>query len=205
MTEVLAFSRVLNVMDQKGSSRLDPLSFMEMLVWFLYKLVEASRIWQPQSFKPGRQYEEVASLGMLAFMTTLLPEYARAPNHTSYPLLCRRLKIAIQNLHTTQTLEENRQSSLLLLWVLFIGGVTVMKGKELLELVPLILETSNRLQMHDWSVVQDELCRFPWIRALHDGPGLTLWECSRQQSIRTSAATVTGRLLIAAENPRNAL
>lgn len=182
MLEGVSFSKVLDTIDQKGSSRLDPLGFMETIIWLLYRLLEAARLGQPRSSAPEGQYEGVANLGMLAFMTTLLPEYGRAPDRSNYPLLCRHLKSAIQDFHFTSTMdsEENREPWLLLLWALFMGGITVIKGIELLELSPLIIEASSRLQLHSWPAVQDQLRRFPWIGTLHDRPGLTLWEKSRQ-------------------------
>lgn len=181
MLEVVSFSRVLNTIGQKGSSRLDPLGFMEIMIWIFYHLLEAARLGQPRSSKPEGQFEEVANLGMLAFMTTLLPEYGRAPDYSSYLFLCRRLKSAIQDLHSISTLEEDREEYWpLLLWALFIGGVTVIKGSELLELSPWILEASSRLQLYSWPAVHDQLCRFPWIRTLHDSPGLALWKVSQQ-------------------------
>lgn len=150
------------------------------MIWLLYHLVEAAQLGQPRSSIPEEQCEVVANLGMLAFMTTLLPEYGRAPDRSNYPLLCRRLKSSIQDLHFTSTLEENRESWLLLLWALFMGGMTAIKGNELLELSPLILEASSQLQLHSWPAVQDQLRRFPWIGTMHDRPGLTLWEISQQ-------------------------
>lgn len=180
MLEVVSFSKVLDTIEQKGSSRLDPLGFMEIMIWLLYHLVEAAQLGQPRSSIPGGQYERVANLGMLAFMTTLLPEYGRAPDRSNYPLLCCRLKSSIQDLHLTSTLEENRESWLLLLWALFMGSITAIKGNELLELSPVILEACSRLQLRSWPAVQDQLCRFPWIGTLHNRPGLTLWEISQQ-------------------------
>lgn len=182
MLEVVCFSGVLNTIGQKGSPRLDPLGFMEIMIWILYHLLEASRLGQPRSSIPEGQFEEVANLGMLAFMTTLLPEYGRAPDHSSYPLLCRRLKVAIQDLHSISTLEEDREEYwVLMLWALFMGGVTVIRGNELLELSPWILEASSRLQLYTWPAVNDKLCQFSWIRTLHDSPGLALWKVSQQQ------------------------
>lgn len=182
MLEVVCFSRVLNTIGQKGSPRLDPLGFMEIMIWIFYHLLEASRLGQLRSSIPEGQLEEVANLSMLAFMTTLLPEYGRAPDHSSYPLLCRRLKSAIQDLHSTCTLEENREESwLMLLWAMFMGSITVITGSELLELSPWILQASSRLQLYTWPAVHDKLCQFPWIRTLHDSPGLALWKDSQQQ------------------------
>ncbi|KAI3392381.1 hypothetical protein diail_5769 [Diaporthe ilicicola] len=206
MPEALAFSNVLNSMGRRGKARLDALRFMEMLIWLLYRLVEAVPLGQPRSpcdlTEPGEQYGEVFHLAMLAFMTTLLPEYGSLPDSdsSSHPLLlCCRLKSAIQNLHiTSRALEENGDLSLLLLWTLFISGVSVMKmGAELQRLWPLIRETSTRLQLRDWPAVRDQLYRFPWLPALHDRPGYALWELSQQRSEAPSSASSDDSLVIA--------
>ncbi|KAL1878296.1 hypothetical protein Daus18300_002214, partial [Diaporthe australafricana] len=193
MLDAVAFSGVLNNIGLKGSARLDPLRFMEMTILLLYRLVEAVPLGQPRSpcdlTKSEEQHGEVVNLAMLAFMTTLLPEYGRAPDCSSHPLLCCRLKSAIRDLHFIYSPEENSDLSLLLLWALFIGGVSVMKGKELREISPLIFETSTRLGLCDWPAIHEKLCLFRWIRASHDRPGFALWEISQQRSSGTSPAS----------------
>lgn len=182
MLSVISFASLLNSRERKGQRKLDPLSYTEMLVWLLYRLVEVSPLGQ-QHCMSGRPYFDAAHLAMLAFMTTLLPKYAR---DDSSHLLADHLERAIQDLHVTSADTQDSWLSLHL-WTLFIGGVSVLRRKDHRRL---ILETCERLNLHDWPDVRRQLCEFPWIYTLHDGPGQYLWENAQRRSF---------------ENPRESL
>lgn len=175
---VISFASLLNGRDKEGQTKLDPLSYTEMLVLLLYRLIEVAPLGQPHSALGG-PYDDVASLAMLAFMTTLLPKYTR---DDSSHLLSNRLESAIQDLHVTSA--ENQDSDfLLLLWALFIGGISFLKRKDHRWL---ILETCERLGLHDWPAVFRNLCGFPWIHTLHDVPARRLWEDAQRMTTETS-------------------
>ena len=174
MLSVVSFASLLNGRESEGRTKLDPLSYTEMLVWLLYRLLEVSPMGQPQSMSGGL-YVDVAHLAMLAFMTTLLPKYGR---DDSSHLLADRLDRAIQELHVTSADIQVSDFSLLL-WTLFIGGVSILKRK---DHRCLILETCKRLELHDWLAVRHQLCGFPWIYTLHDLPGQCLWEDAQRRS-----------------------
>ena len=175
MLSVVSFASLLNSREREGRTKLDPLSYMETLVLLLYRLIEFAPLGQPRSMSGG-PYDDVAHLGMLAFMTTLLPEYGR--EESSHPLLSDRLESAIQDLHVTFAGTQDSGFSLLL-WILFIGGISVLKGKDHRWL---ILETCERLDLYDWPAVRRQLCGFPWIYSLHDTPGRYLWENTQRRS-----------------------
>ncbi|MCJ1269498.1 hypothetical protein MMC22_009390 [Lobaria immixta] len=168
MLQVVNFASLLNGREREGQMKLDALSYTETLVSLLYRLLEVAPLGQPRSMSGGL-YDDVAHLAMLAFMTTLLPEYSH--NYSSH-LLSDRLESAIQDLHVT-SLDTQDSGFSLLLWTLFIGGVSVLKYKDHRYL---ILETCKRLNLHDWPAVHRRLCGFPWIHTLHDAPGRCLWE-----------------------------
>ena len=174
MLSVVSFASLLNGSEREGRTKLDPLSYTETLVWLLYRLVEVSPLGQPHSMSRGL-YVDVAHLAMLAFMTTLLPKYGR---DDSSHLLADRLKRAIQDLYISSADAQDSGFSLLL-WTLFIGGVSVLKRK---DHWCLILETCERLELHDWPAVRRQLCEFPWIYTLHDLPGRCLWEDAQRRS-----------------------
>ena len=178
MLGVIGFASLLNGREREGRTKLDPLNYTETLVWLLYRLVEISPLGQPHSLSGGL-YVDVAHLAMLAFMTTLLPKYGR---DDSSHLLTDRLERAIQDLHVTSADTQASELSLLL-WTLFIGGVSVLKCK---DHRCLILETCERLELHDWPAVRCQLCRFPWIYTLHDLPGRSLWEDAQCRSTNVS-------------------
>lgn len=178
MLSVVSFASLLNGREREGRTKLDPLSYTETIVSLLYRLIEVAPLGQPRSMSAGL-YDDVAHLAMLAFMTTLLPEYGR---DDSKHLLSGRLESAIQDLYVTATDTQDSRFSLLL-WTLFIGGVSILKRKDHHWL---ILETCERLDLHDWPAVRRQLCGFPWIHALHDVPGRCLWEDAQRRSIEIS-------------------
>ena len=130
---VVSFASLLNSGEKEGRTKLDPLSYTETLVWLLYRLVEISPLGQPHSMSGGL-YFDMAHLAMLAFMTTLLPKYG---HDDSSNLLADRLERVIQDVHVTSADIQDSWLSLLL-WTLFIGGVSILRSKDHLSL---ILET----------------------------------------------------------------
>ena len=178
MLSVVSFASLLNGKEREGRTKLDPLSYTETVVSLLYRLIEFAPLGQPRSMSGG-PYDDVAHLAMLAFMTTLLPEYCR---DDSSHLLSDRLESAVQDLHVTATDTQDSRFSLLL-WTLFIGGVSVLKRKDHRWL---ILETCERLDLYDWPAVRRQLCRSPWIHTLHDIPGRRLWENAQRRSTEIS-------------------
>ena len=178
MLNVISFASILNGRNREGRTKLDPLSYTEMLISILYRLIEIAPLGQPCSMSRGF-YDDVTHLAMLAFMTTLLPKYA---SDDSCHLLSGRLESAIQDLHVTCA-DAQDSGLLLLLWALFIGGVSFLKCKDHQWL---ILETCDRLDLHDWPAVRGQLCGFPWIHTLHDIPGRCLWEDAQRMSTKNS-------------------
>ena len=178
MLDVASFASLLNGREREGRTKLDPLSYTELLVWLLYRLIEVAPLGQKRCISAGL-YDDVAHLAMLAFMTTLLPKYGR---DDSSHLLSERLDSAVQDLDVTSADHQDSELSLLL-WTLFIGGVSVLRHKDHWRL---ILEICERLDLYDWPAVQGQLCEFPWIHTLHDAPGQCLWEDARRRSTETS-------------------
>lgn len=110
-------------------------------------------------------------------MTTFLPEYGRAHDRSSYPLLHKHLERATGDTAFIDSVSElNDSAPLFLLWTLFMTEITVWKNKERTELLPLIMEISRRLGLRDWAAVRQELCLLPWIHVVHDAPGYKLWQ-----------------------------
>lgn len=167
MRDLFSFSVVLNEAESCQKPKLDPLDYTETLLSLLYRLVEAS----PP--KQNSLYDNGTYLAILAFMTTLLPEYTH--DGPGYPLLSDRLGDAVQTL-CAAALESSPSGAPLLLWILFISGVTVLNLKGRQWLSPLIADTCERLKLDNWAAIRQRLSQFPWVFALHDAPGHRLWE-----------------------------
>ncbi|KAF4210731.1 hypothetical protein CNMCM8980_005897 [Aspergillus fumigatiaffinis] len=184
MLDLFSFSRLLNEVERRQRLKYDPLDYTETLVSLLYRLSDVSQ----GSTKARGRYGDVTYLAMLAFMTTLLPEYTR--DGSSCPLLSDRLGSAVQDLCITAS-ESSDFDSPLLLWIFFISGISVLKIKDYRWLPPLIADACEKLELDNWAVIQRQLSQFPWIFALHEAPGHRLWEDvrlgSRETSLRESS------------------
>lgn len=180
MVDVLGFARLLNYKENENKSKLDPFTFMEILLSLLYRLVEMTPFGHPKAEFACTMVsadDEIAHLGMLAFMTTFLPEYGRAHDRSSYPLLHKHLERATGDMAFIDSVSElNDSAPLLLLWTLFMTEITVRKNRESTELSPFIIKISRRLGLRDWAAVRQELCLLPWIHVVHDAPGYKLWQ-----------------------------
>ena len=178
MMTMMNFASLLNSNERDSATRLDPLIYTETIVWLLYRLIEISPLDQHCSAS-GNVYDQLACFTMLAFMTTLLPEYGR--DDTSYPLLSRKLENTIQNLNITSVYTQHSELTLLL-WSLLVSGISVLKSTDYRWL---IMEICKRLDLHDWLAVRRQLCRFPWILTVHDISGHGLWNDAHQWSTRS--------------------
>lgn len=177
MLSVASFGTHLNDRETEGRLKLDPLTYMETLVSLLYRLIAVAPLGQQLPISEGL-YDDMIHLTMLAFMTTLLPEYG---GDCSSPLLSDRLESVFHNGGILNS------GSPLLLWALFIGGISVLKRK---DHRCLILETCERLGLQDWPAVHRQLSRFPWINAVHNVPGRRLWKDAKRRTPEISQTSL---------------
>lgn len=176
MFDINNFAHILNSKESEGEAKLDPLYYTEMLISLLYRLLDVAPLGIPWSIS-GEWPDDVAHLAMLAFMTTLLPEYGH--DHSSYPLISDCLERAIRQTYSASPDIQDGGLSLLL-WAMFISGISVLKREAHQWLLLKISETSNKLGLYDWPAVSRRICVFPWVHKLHGGPGQSLWEHSQR-------------------------
>lgn len=169
MLDLLSFSRLLSEVERTQRPKLDPLDYTETLLSFLYRLVEVLPLGQGDNKHSGL-YGDVIYFAMLAFMTTLLPEYTR--DGSRCPFLSDCVGSAIQDLYISAAAESDPS---LFLWILFISGISVLNLKDHHWLSPLIAHTCERLELDSWTAIQQQLSQFPWIFTFHEAPGCRLW------------------------------
>ncbi|KAJ5767045.1 uncharacterized protein N7511_004661 [Penicillium nucicola] len=172
MLDLLNFANLLNAIEKRPESKLDPLDYTETLLSLLYRLVDVS-IPTETPTNPEGLHENVKYLAMLSFMTTLLPEFTSdGPN---FPLLSERLKKAIQDL-CIMTSEGADYNSPLMLWTFFMSAISTSNSKDHHWLSNSIATHCRRLGLNNWTAIQQQLCQFPWIFSLHEAPGRRFWE-----------------------------
>ncbi|KAK2591971.1 hypothetical protein QQS21_010343 [Conoideocrella luteorostrata] len=186
MLDVIDFSSLLNDKGREGQVKLSPLDYLESLLSLQYRLLAEAPLSQQPLDLSGDFYCHVAYLAMMAFMTTLLPEYRR--DDSAYSLLASRLETAIHYFDIRLAGSSDSDFSLVL-WVLFIGGISVLKYKDRQRVSHLIVATSKRLNLVGWSEICLRLCEFPWIHGLHGDLGRRLWEDAQHGSSNKYLAT----------------
>ncbi|KAF6817369.1 hypothetical protein CPLU01_13615 [Colletotrichum plurivorum] len=177
MLDLIVFAGILNDKAKNARSKLNPLDYTETLTSLLYRLLEGDSFRQPLLASEEGLYGDVVRLAMLAFMTGLLPNYCRGNFGSS--LLCSRLADAVRKLHSTHADAGSGDVSLLL-WILFMSGISVLEVDDHSWLVPAIAEACDRTGLRDWAALHHHLGEFPWIYALHDAPAQCLWEEARR-------------------------
>ncbi|KAL3464470.1 hypothetical protein BJX64DRAFT_91342 [Aspergillus heterothallicus] len=172
MLHLLNFSALLNGAEMERIPKLDPLDFTETLIWLVYFLLESMSLLKA-SAPLGAECSTLPHLAMLAFMTTLLPEYTREGYGSS--LLAKRIEVALENIHTTPPELWDLEPTFLL-WILVITTISVCDSRDQVCVRGLIVATCERLRLDDWTAVNKQLTLFPWIYALHNAPARQLWE-----------------------------
>lgn len=166
MLDLVVFATILN--DCSDATKVSPWDYTETTTSLIYRLLD-----EELSCQARGDQDDLARLAMLAFMTTFLPQYCR--NNFSCTPLGSRLLVAI-HLSETRALEDELP---LLLWAIFMGSMSVLKGHDDGWWLGAIRNISQRLGLLEWPSVRDQLTVFPWIHSLHDHPGRSLWERSR--------------------------
>ncbi|KAF6832163.1 hypothetical protein CMUS01_07062 [Colletotrichum musicola] len=180
MLDLIVFAGILNDKAKNARSKLNPLDYTETLTSLLYRLLEGDPFRQPLLAPGEGLYSDAARLAMLGFMTGLLPNYCR--DNFGSSLLRTRLADAVRKVHSTHVDTGSGDVSLLL-WILFMSGISVLKSYDYGWLVSTIAEACDRAGLRDWVSVHRHLGGYPWIYVLHDGPARCLWEEARRVNL----------------------
>lgn len=145
---------------------LDASQFEEALISLAYRLLYLHPIGCEAT---GSITETAYHLGAVAVLWTVLFESGRL-HRSPYTLLAERLEDAVDALLAAGT-EENE----LLLWLLFISGISVLRPTDTGWLHGRIKCCIAVLGLGDWQCVREVLKMFPWINLIHDQPGERLF------------------------------
>nr|CAQ58441.1 putative leucin zipper protein [Sordaria macrospora] len=203
LSDVLSITTLLN--SPYLNFRFDPHTLQEFLVSVGCRLIRFRPLsyYQPQTQKGKRppppqtkqtRIESAIHLGLIALTTTLFLQFGRR-RFLRYELVrdCMTTLISDWDYHSTSpsNTSENPADSVekqTLLWLLHIGGISVLAGPEEQKwLAPKVQELA-------WGVmgvlegegtgthggcgmgVKEYLLRFPWVNSLHSEPGRAMWD-----------------------------
>ncbi|CCC06300.1 hypothetical protein SMACR_00517 [Sordaria macrospora] len=203
LSDVLSITTLLN--SPYLNFRFDPHTLQEFLVSVGCRLIRFRPLsyYQPQTQKGKRppppqtkqtRIESAIHLGLIALTTTLFLQFGRR-RFLRYELVrdCMTTLISDWDYHSTSpsNTSENPADSVekqTLLWLLHIGGISVLAGPEEQKwLAPKVQELAwGVMGVLEWEGtgthggcgmgVKEYLLRFPWVNSLHSEPGRAMWD-----------------------------
>lgn len=164
--DIQSFANLLNGVG--ADNKLDQLDFAQHVQHLLHRLLSFAPL---ATSRRLTRVENVLHLALVAAMVTLLHEYGR--QHSRYDLLSGRVREALQVFIPVGVWEEE-----LLLWVVFVTGISVLESQDDEWLLPMVQSRCRRLELRMWEQVQVKLSAFVWIHAMHDHSGKRLYEAA---------------------------
>lgn len=165
LIDVTELASQLNDASAKLRPKLNSYSFHDTLLLLGYRLVHISPLGGP---RPANRLQNVIHLALGGFIVTFL----RGLDHKiPYARLLSELTTsAAQN-----QFDNNQESQEILLWLLFVGGISVFGESDYAWLIPKINQTTRILGLFTWKDVTRKLAKFPWVNDVHDKSGQALW------------------------------
>lgn len=154
--------------------RIDPLVLQEFIVSVGYRLLKFQTISGPLR---GSRQESVVHIALTALITTLFLPIGRR-RLLQYRLVGQHLKDVVD-----AGLDE--QDPEVVLWLLFLGGISVVSDRDEGWLFTNIQHSVRRAGVQDWPDLHRRLIRFPWIMSLHDAEAEQLWHSSLRMGHRS--------------------
>lgn len=172
--DTLAMAQALN---NSEARKLDHIDFQATLVSLSYRLIDISPL-KPSSMITGS--DKATHLGLMAFLITLQFQFGRR-RLLCHELLATQLKAFLQ-----ATSIKVRNGSFTMLWLLFIGRISVFEEKEESWILPLMKQELNKTDIEDIVNLSERLQRFPWINKLYDEPSRQLYNRALKSSTNAS-------------------
>lgn len=162
--DVLFLASSLNNAMTGDSPKLGVFQLHQNIILLGYRLVKLKPLGLPLR---SSSLDNRVHLGLAAFLASFLQGWDGqiSPNH----LLSRSL---LASVHQHLSAEQNEQE--LSLWALFIGAVLPSSWNDSTWVLKTRV-TLKALGIDSWGDIRDILGKYPWVNAIHDPPGQTLW------------------------------
>ncbi|OTB00690.1 hypothetical protein M426DRAFT_267228 [Hypoxylon sp. CI-4A] len=167
LVDIAGFASFLNK-DAGDDVKINGHTYHEALLLLGYRLFRQSPL---KESRYSSTFEGILHLGLAIFISTFLLSH----NH-EYPDLpvLRELTLVLAQ----EDFGEDNAKEEVLLWVLFLGGISLFKGNLDGWLIQRTVQSTKRLGLQSW----DDVCQvfskstLPWVRTLHDSSGRYLWD-----------------------------
>lgn len=148
------------------NTRLNYFTFAELVHSICYRLSRFQPLHQPSSLS---DLEDVYHIGLTLFMITLFMQF----DHHQRLLKCDAVFSRLRRILYRDLAELDDD---LVLWILFMGGIWITDGPDDSWLHWKIRKTTLSMGIDSWTEIYSVICAFPWIKNLHNEPGIALWE-----------------------------
>lgn len=155
--------------DSETLTKLNPTTFEDALISLAYRLLYLHPL---KGERPRSLIDNAYHLGSVTVLWTVL--FASGKHHRSpYTLLAEKISDAANEL-----VAAGMDGDPLLLWLLFVGGISVISPGKKSWHYPQINRCKSALCLDDWQSARDVLRKLPWISLLHDKPAEELWNAA---------------------------
>lgn len=142
---------------------LDILIFEEAVVSLCYRLLSYRNL---HNARYAINHESYVHLGLLLFSMTTFLQY-RGRQIIEFPALARCIYDVLRE-------ADRKCEPQVLLWLSMLAGMWI--ADERARLASIVRYAAASLGLISWNVALRILHKFPWLPALHEGPGRTLWD-----------------------------
>lgn len=167
LEDIKQMTTILNSISAR--TKLNPMHYSEAVFSHLHRLLHFAPLGTRRHLSA---LDDLVHLGLVAVMTTLMPEYGRHP--TSNDLLSNMYRCALSR-YTACVVTDPRT----LLWALFIASITVFRNDAQDWLCSMVSGLCANLNLLTWGEVEVILSQLPWIRDTYSAPAAKLWAKAR--------------------------
>ncbi|KAK6344639.1 hypothetical protein TWF718_006597 [Orbilia javanica] len=163
--DILCASKFINT-SKTTNQKIEPTMFQEILISAGYRLFHMHPLDMPRTVSGA---DNICHLALLAMIATML--IRKGHSRLSYPFLAGLFHEALVETAGEQEIEDG-----LLLWVLFMAGISVFNVKDDNWLSLKLRSCISDMKLDSWEGTKIILGNYPWIDYFHDDPGLELWD-----------------------------
>ena len=162
--DLMSFCHFLNSLS--NPPKLVPSDFEDALISLSYRLLYLHPLGYGAALDP---VSNAYHLGSVALLWTIMFESGRL-HRSRYSLLANRIQNAVDLL-----IAVGSDTSLLVLWLLLLGGISVMRHDDKSWLYERVRSCIGVPGLENWQDARKLLANLPWIHLIHDKPAEKLW------------------------------
>lgn len=163
--DTLSLTQVLREQENRDP-RLDPAAFQSTIIYVGHRMIESDLFYL--DFTIDNSFDKLVQLALIGFQNTFWLGIGR--KLVRFSLLIERFRAVAQSIY-----QHDRNRRKVVFWALFMGRLSLVGKPDDSWLIPKLKILAEQLELRTWPEVSGTLKEFPWVMALHDPPGVRLW------------------------------